>query len=70
VLRAFSDLSLTILLQKNGTLFVLEQNVVLDTLALRLHEITSPAYGRHEVVGAHNLGLRRASSIELRVLSF
>jgi hypothetical protein len=65
MLRALDARSLTSLIQKNGTLVVLEQNVVLDTVALRLHEITSPAYGRHEVVSAHNLGLCRASSIEI-----
>jgi hypothetical protein len=33
--------------------------------ALLIHEVTSPADSRHEVVSAHNLGLYRASSIEL-----
>jgi hypothetical protein len=43
----------------------LEQSVVLDTVSLRLHEIMSPAYGRHEVIRVYNLSLCRASSIEL-----
>jgi hypothetical protein len=67
MLRALAALSLTILIQKNGNLVVLKQDVVLDTVALRLHEIMSSAYGPHEVISAHNLGLCRASSIELLI---
>jgi hypothetical protein len=51
--------SLSILLQKNGTLFILEQNIVLEIVDLRLHEVTSPTDCRNEVVSA-----------EIRVLSF
>jgi hypothetical protein len=55
VLCALAARSLTSLLQKNGTLVILEQNVVLDTVALHLHVVTSPTDLRHEVVSAHNL---------------
>jgi hypothetical protein len=64
VLCALAALSLYFILQKNRTLAVLEQNIVLDTVALRLHEVTSPTYRWHEVVSAHNISLCRASSIE------
>jgi hypothetical protein len=37
MLCVLAALNLTILLQKNGTLVVLEQNVVLDIIALSLH---------------------------------
>jgi hypothetical protein len=65
VLCALAARSLSILLQKNRTLVILEQNIVLDTVALRLHEVPSPTDRQHEVVSAHDLGLCRALSIEL-----
>ena len=57
--------SLSILLQKNSTLVVLEQNIVLDLVALSFHEIPGPTNCRHEVVGPHNFGLRRTAGVEL-----
>jgi hypothetical protein len=65
MLCALDAQSLSILLQKNRTLVVLEQNVVLYSVALSLHEIPSPTNGRHEVVSVHDLGLCRTPSIEL-----
>jgi hypothetical protein len=65
VLRALAARSFPILLQKNLALAVLEQNIVFDSISLRLHKIPSPTNDRHEVARAYDLGLRIALSVEL-----
>jgi hypothetical protein len=58
MLRALAARSLSILLQKNSALVVLEQNIVLDLVALCLHKIPRPT-------DRHNFGLRRTVGVEL-----
>jgi hypothetical protein len=65
VLRALAARSFPILLQNNCALVVLEQNILFDTISLRLHKIPSPTNGWHEVVRAYDLGLHKTPSVEL-----
>jgi hypothetical protein len=66
VLCALAARSLSIIFfQTNRTFVVLKQNIVLDAIALRLHEILCPTDLRHEVVSSHDFRFRGASSIEL-----
>jgi hypothetical protein len=64
VLYALAAQSLSILFRNNRTFVVLEQNIVLDAIALRLHEIPRPTDRRHEVVSYHDLCFHRASNVE------
>jgi len=64
VLRALTARSLSILLQKDGTLIVLMDYIVLHCIPLRFHEKTRPTNSWHEVIYADDLGLGRASGIE------
>jgi hypothetical protein len=64
VCRALAASSFSVLLEENGTLVVLKQNIVSDFVTLCLHEIPSPADRWHEVISTNDLGLRRAPSIE------
>lgn len=65
MLRAFAARSPAILLQKYGTLIVLEDDVLTNRIALRLQEIARPEDGRHKVINAHQLQLGGASGIQL-----
>jgi hypothetical protein len=61
VLCTLAAQSLSILFQKNHTLVVLEQNIVLDLVSLGFHEVSSPTDHRHEVISTHDFRFRRAS---------
>jgi hypothetical protein len=54
-----------ILLQKNGVLVVLVQNVVLDVITLRFHEVACPADHWHEVISSNDLCFHGALGVEL-----
>jgi hypothetical protein len=55
---------LSILFQKNCTLVVLEQNIVLDLVSLGFHELSIPTGCQHEVISSHDFRSHRASGIE------
>jgi len=65
VLRPFTTGHLTILLQKNSTLIVLEHDVLLDLVSLRQHEVPCPTNRWHTIIYSHQLGLGGAAHITL-----
>jgi len=65
MLRALAARSLAVLLQKNSTLVVLEQNIVLNVVALGFHEIPGPTDRRHEVISTYNFSFRSTARVEL-----
>jgi hypothetical protein len=69
VFGALAARSLLVLLEKDGTLVVLEQDVVLDFVALGSHEQTCSTCRRHEVVGSHAFSLRGAASVDVLFVS-
>ena len=54
----FSARGLTIILQKNGTIVVLVQAIITDTVPVFRNEISVPAYGWQKFVNAHDFCLR------------
>jgi hypothetical protein len=64
VLCMFAAQSLSILFQKNCTLVVLEQKIVLNLVSLSFHEILSPTDCQHEVVSTHDFQFCRALGVE------
>jgi len=64
MLRALAARSLAILLQKHGTLVILEHHIVIDLIPLAIHEVAGPAHGWHVIIHANNLGVSRGPSVE------
>jgi hypothetical protein len=62
---AFAARSFPVFLEENGTFVVLVYGVVVDCITLGFHEVASPAYSRHKIVGSNYLGLSGAPSVEL-----
>ena len=65
MLGSLAARSFAIFLQENNTLVVLTQDIVVDLVALSLHEMPGPTNGRHEIVSSDELGLRGAPSVQL-----
>jgi hypothetical protein len=63
VLHTLAAQCLSIIFQKNYTLVVLEQNIVLDLVSLGFHKVLSPTHHGHEVISTHDLQFRRALGI-------
>ena len=57
--------SFAILLQQHGTLIVLEDNVLTNTITLGFQKVSRPQDGWHQIIHSNEFRLGGASSVQL-----